>query len=188
MKKWLKIWVVALAIAATATTLISTGNVKAGNETDKQVIVTINQYNNWNSNCTWETYTLNFDASSAEQTKVDTGDINCVFGNKIDGAVSLLLSWDLVHTEDSTIIIPRANVKLKNGTWTSVPTDLGSGVTTNTSSFVNFHEGLGSALYNKNLNKIGDTTWANIEIQVTVPAWSPDGTYNGMLVLSYPWA
>jgi len=187
MKKWLKIWVAALAIMATAATLVSTWNVKAENA-NNEVKVIIGQYNEWRSECSWENYELSFTASSQQQVKTDTWNVNCIFGNKIDGAVQIQLSWDLVYSWDSNIYIPRANVKLKNGTWSATPADLWAGVTTNTSSFVNFHENLGTSLFNKNLNKIGDASWTNIEIEVTVPAWQPDGTYNGILVLSYPWA
>ena len=185
MKKWLKIWMLTMAFVAAMTAVISTGKVEATWEDTSNIVqVSIDAYNNWNTVCTWTSYYFNdLSASSEVQTGSRTGNITCVFWNRTGTSVTLQLSWDLVHRDDSTLFIPRANVKLKNGTWTDTPTGIVT-VSTEASNAVEFHASP-VTLVTKTANKIGDASGTNLEISLTIPEWQPNGTYEWTLVLTF---
>lgn len=181
MKKWLKIWVVALAMLATVATLASTGNVKA-EDANNRVEVVIWQYNSGQNTCTGSDYHYVFTASTEQQEDTKTWSINCKFWNMSWQAVSIQLDGALTLESNSAVQIPAENVKLTNGTWVANPEKLADinqpGVSDSTIT-------TSTTLFNKANNTIGDADTNNIAIKVIVPAWQPDGTYNGTLVLSY---
>ena len=179
MKKWLKIWMLAMAFLAAMTTVISTGKVNA--ETwDNKVTVEISPYNGGVNSCSWDDYQFNFSWSADVQTGTISWNINCIFWKHWQQVVSIALEWALT-SEESTIAT--SQLKLKNGTWTWTPTDLGTQAT-DAANFVLF-DGDGVSLFNKAANKIWDASGTNIEIQIVVPAWQPNGTYTGTLVLTF---
>ena len=182
MKKGLKLWMLAVAFLATMTAVISTGKVEAEDNVNNEVTVEISSYNGGLNNCTWDNYFFSFSGTSSVQTGTTGGTIKCAFWSHSSWTVTLQLSWDLTNSDKITI--PSSNVKIKNWTWTSAPETLGDG--TSMSEFVNFGKTDAIVtLYNKNDNKIWDATWTNIEIQVVVPEWQPDGTYTWTLVLTF---
>ena len=187
MKNWLKIWVVALAICATAAALLSTGNVQAQSNSDKKVEVVIGQYNSGQNDCTWDDYLIHFDASTVDQTGSDTWHIECKFGDKNETPVSLGLQWALELSGNTSVTIPTSRVLLTNGTWTTTPEGIEKAAapvfTEQEFAWADVKE-----LFTKKVNTIGDANGTDIVITVGVSAWQPDGTYNGVLVLSYPWA
>lgn len=183
MKKWLKIWMLTMAFLAAMTTVISTGKVEAqaaDPDTSNYVRVSINAYNNWQNDCSGTNYIFNFTGSTQEQTDSKTGTITCVLGNKTWQAITLQLSWDLT-AEWVDLPIPRGNISFTNGTWTRVPEDLGTAWEPWTSAFGDTPK----TLFNKAGNKIWDASGTNLTIEVKVPAWQPDGTYQGTLVLTF---
>lgn len=181
MKNWLKIWVVALAICATAATLVSTWNVKADNR-DNKVEVVIGQYNSGQNTCTWTDYLFNFTASTEQQSGTQVWTISCKFWNSSWQAVTLALDWDLELSTDNTVTIPSSNVSLTNGSWTSTPSSI---AWTDPAAVSETEFTSAKTLYNKKDNAIGDAKSEDITIKVIVDAWQPDGTYDGTLVLSY---
>lgn len=182
MKKGLKLWMLAVALLATMTAVISTGKVEAENDTSNKVTVQIDAYNEWKTQCTWSSYTFNYESNFAEHTEVETWFVTCKFWNQTWSTVTLQLSWDLVHNTEASINIPKENVKLKNGSWNAIPTTLGTAPSNTTYQDLSTNP---VTLFNKNIKLVWDASWTNLEIQVTIPAWQPGGTYEGTLVLTY---
>lgn len=188
MKKWLKIWVVALAMFATVATLASTGNVRAEEEPSTSswniVKVIIGQYNSGQNTCTWSDYIYNFTASTETQSGTETHRIWCIFWDSSATPVTLQLTWDLLLSGDETQTIPSTNVLLTNGTWYQNPEKVLNTAGGNTTlSDVTFTTQ--QTLYYKAENAIGDARSNDVSIKVIVDAWQQDGTYNGTLVLTY---
>ena len=188
MKKWLKIWVVALAMVATVATLVSTGNVKAQEQeqettTQNEVKVVIWSYNSGQNTCTWTDYIFQFTGSTEVQDATQFWSITCQFGKSAWQAVTLALGGDLVLSGDSSVVIPATGVLLTNGTWESTPDTIAGVEPADVDEAIFTWDG--KTLYNKTGNAIGDANSQDIAIKVIVPAWQADGTYNGTLVLSY---
>ena len=181
MKKWLKIWVVALAMLATATTLLSTWKVEAENSNNK-VEVIIWQYNSGQNTCTWSDYHYFFTASTQEQHQTITWSVSCKFWKMAQQAVTVTLNGALVLSGDTSVDIPTSNVLLTNGNWTVNPNSV-RGTEPAALSDATFSSA--ATLFNKAWNTIGDANTEELAIKVIVPAWQPDGTYNGTLTLSY---
>jgi len=180
MKKWLKIWMLTMAFLATMTAVVSTGKVQADQDASKVVQVTITEYNGWNNNCTLEDYIFSFDASTQSQNQTTGHDIVCKFWNATGVAVTLQLQGDLTNLDGA--IISSGNVKVTNGTWNDNPSDLGEETSV---SGLAINGEYWQTLFNKTGNTIWDATWVNVEITVTVPGWTPNGTYEGTLVLTF---
>ena len=148
---------------------------------NSKIIVSIAALNSWNNTCTWENYIFPaISASPTVQTMSLSKKFQCVFWKAIQSSVTLLLSWDL--TDENGNVISWENVRLKNPEWTSQPTVLKNG---NTAFNFKTFMWLGATLFNKVWNKIWTAEWSGVEIEITVPWWTPDGTYNWTLVLTY---
>lgn len=180
MKNWLKIWVVALAICATATTLASMNSVQAGQDTSKKVEVTIGEYNGWINTCQLEDYIFNFTGSTEDQTGSVSHEITCQFWDSSAKTVTLQLQNDLSNWSTG---IAKENVKLSNVTWIDNPATIHW---SDNYAFTDadFYD-MGQGLFTKIANTIWDATWTNVSISITVPAWTPNGTYTGTLVLDF---
>ena len=181
MKKWLKLWMLTMAFVAAMTAVVSTGKVEAQSTANNQVQVEISPYNGGVNDCSWDDYQFYVSWSSAEQSAVISWNINCIFWKHDWWAVTIQLNWDLTSSDGHTI--SWNNVKIKNGAWTWTPSDLGA-QDSSANDFINFVSTWAS-LFNKNSAKIWDASGTNIEIQVVVPAWQPNGTYSGTLVLYF---
>lgn len=181
MKKWLKIWMLTMAFLAAMTVAVSTWKVNAEQDSTKKVEVSISDYNSGNNNCVLEDYTFSVEAKTEDQT-VSTGHtISCIFWDASQKTVTLELSGDLSNW---STIIPATWVKLTNATWVSTPDDIIQQQYPHEGGDT-FIIGSGASLVTKFANKIGDATWTNVEISVTIPAWTPNGTYEGTLVLTF---
>ena len=180
MKKWLKLWMLAVAFVAAMTAVVSTGKVEAtgGQDNSKKVQVTINEYNSGNNTCELENYEFTFDASTEVQYQTTWHDITCKFWDSAASTVTLQLNQDLSNW---SAIISSGNVTLNNGTWTADPDTLGNGASYNGQ----INGSVWETLFNKVADKIWNATWANVQITVEVPGWTPHGTYQGTLVLTF---
>lgn len=178
MKKWLKIWMLTMAFVAAMTAVVSTGKVSAEEgKSSNEVQVVIGKYNDWKNTCTWGNFLFNFDASIDEQHDSTWNVFECKFGESSQKAITLQLSWDL--TSASGFVISWENVKLSNTVWTKNP----DGIWNNT-AITSWDAKSLQTLFNKNEKTIWDASWT-VTIDLTVPAWQPDGTYQGTLVLTF---
>ena len=180
MRKWLKIWMLAVALLATTTAIISTGKVNATTG-DNKVQVVIWQYNDWQNTCSWGNFYFNFNADTTGQT-ASTGNVfECKFWDPSQKTITLELSWDLkATTGETTYILSWENVKLTNEVWWMTPNGLWSNSTITTWD-IKWHT---QTLFDKVDNMVWDAS-GNVVIEVTVPAWQPGGTYEGTLVLTF---
>lgn len=178
MKKWLKIWMLTMAFVAAMTAVVSTGKVEAQSTANNEVQVVIGKYNDWVNTCSWGNFLFNFNASVDEQHDSTWNVFECKFGESSQKAITLQLSWDLTSTS-GWFIISWENVKLSNTVWTKNP----DGLWTNT-AITSWYATDYNTLFNKNAKTIWDASWS-VTIDITVPAWQPDGTYQGTLVLTF---
>ena len=128
MKKGLKLWMLAVALVATMTAVISTGKVQAGEgdlTANNQVQVVIWQYNSGQNTCSWGNFLFEFTASTEEQTGSTSNVFECKFWNSAQKTVTLQLDWDLTSTS-GWYVISWENVKLSNTVWTKTPDTLWS--------------------------------------------------------------
>lgn len=171
----------AMAFLATLTAVVSTGKVNAGTDSTKKVQVVIADYNGWVNTCTLENYEFTFDAWTQDQTDTISHMIECKFWDASVKTVQLQLQDDLSNGSTS---IAKEHVTLSNTAWSYTPNDI---AWSDTYVFQNqpFYASWGKSLFTKIENKIWDATWANVDITVTVPAWTPNGTYTGTLVLTF---
>ena len=146
---------------------------------EPQVIVNIWQFNWWQNTCTWSNFI--FENIQADKTSRDyelTWVFECAFGDSQSKTVTLQLSGNLVADGDR--VISGVNVQMKNSEWTSSPVWL---------KFANTLSAYQALIATKTLfQKTGSMIWIAswvVSIQITVPAWTPDGTYNWTLVLTY---
>lgn len=180
MKKGLKLWMLAVALVATATAVISTWKVNADQDSSNQVQVVIGKYNDGNNTCSWGNFLFNFTASTEDQTDSTWNVFECKFGNSAQKTVTLQLQWDLTSTSgDVTSVISWSNVKVSNTVRTKTPDSLWSNTAINNSWATALQ-----TLFDKAEKTIWDASWT-VNIEVTVPGWKPDGTYNGTLVLTF---
>ena len=90
------------------------------------------------------------------------------------------MSGDL--TDWNGNVIPWANVKLSNPEWTSTPTWLKNGTTAfSGQTFMWWWK----TLFNKVENMIWEAQGSGVQIEITVPAWTPDGTYQWTIILDF---
>lgn len=174
--KWLKLWIAVLAILWMIWGSLYMYNT-AEAASNNTITLTIGAFNGWNNTCTWANYSFSATASPTEQTKTDSHIINCAFWKTGSSTVTLQMSWNMSWPQP----IQASNIKVKNTqARTATPSDLGSSALTS-------YAALSSAqtLFTKAANKVW--TWAGsaVEIQITIPAWAPNGTYNWTLVLTY---
>ena len=89
------------------------------------------------------------------------------------------MSGDLVADGDR--VISGSNLMMKNSEWTVSPVWLKFADT-----LINAWSALTATqtLFQKTANLIWVASWV-VEVQLTVPGWTPDGTYNWVLVLTY---
>jgi len=148
---------------------------------DWLITVNIAALNSWQNVCSWEDYIFpNITALPTAQTISLAKKFSCVFWNAAAKAVTLHLLWDL--TDWNGNMIPWANVKLANPEWAATPTVLKDGTTIFSSTWFMW---LWQTLFNKVGNKVWEAYWSGVEIEVTIPAWTPDGIYNGTIVLDF---
>lgn len=175
----------AMAFLATMTAVVSTGKVSADPTTDTSNIVrvSIDAYNGWVNSCSWSDYIFDLNASTQQQVvSINTWIVTCIFWNSTWKAVTLQLAGDLTHQSLEGVNIPKENIKLTNGTWTVDPSWLGSAGPSWKDTFYNEWW---KTLFTKNANMIWDASGTNLSIEVTVPAWQPNGTYEWTLVLTF---
>ena len=149
-------------------------------DSNSKILVNIAALNWWQNTCTGQDFVFSFSASPTEQVQNLVKTFECIFWNSASKAVVLHLSGNLV--DENWNIIPWANVKLKNSEWINSPNTLWW-----ESAAITEYKPLtwDLTLFNKVANKIWVATWAWVDIQVTVPAWAPDGVYNGVLILDF---
>ena len=147
---------------------------------EPQVIVNIAEFNWWQNTCTWSNFI--FENIQADKTSRDyelTWVFECAFWNSQSKTVTLQLSGNLVADWDR--VISGSNVQMKNSEWTSSPVWLKFANT-----MISTYQALTATktLFQKTGSMIWIASWV-VSIQITVPAWTPDGTYNWTLVLTY---
>ena len=148
---------------------------------DSLITVNIAALNSGQNTCSWEDYIFpNISALPTVQTISLAKRFSCVFWNVAEKAVTLQLSGDLKDWNGN--VISWENVKLSNPEWTATPTALKNG-----STYFSGQTFLWTwqTLFNKVANKIWEAYWSGVEIKITIPAWTPDGIYEGTLVLTY---
>ena len=148
---------------------------------DSEIIVNIAEFNWWQNTCSGSNYIFeNIVAWTSTGTHTLSWVFQCAFGNgRSSSTVTLQLSGDLVADGDR--VISGSNLMMKNSEWTVSPVWL---------KFANTLISTWSALtatqtlFQKTANLIWVASWV-VEVQLTVPWWTPDGTYNWVLVLTY---
>ena len=147
---------------------------------EPQVIVNIAEFNWWQNTCTGSNYIFeNIQADKVDNDYELTWVFECAFWNSQSKTVTLQLSGNLVADGDR--VISGANVQMKNSEWTSSPVWLKFANT-----ILNTYQALTATktLFQKTGSMIWIASWV-VSVQITVPAWTPDGTYNWTLVLTY---
>ena len=176
MKKWLKIWIAALAIVWTIWGLMNMSNtVEAAtwwNQTLKLVLSSA-----WDSTCTmtnWWTWSETASASAQNNKSSSTTPVlTCTFN--ATAAETLKLAGTNLTGPSWSTAIPVWNVKTTNSctVWSTLAgTCWASTSTSLTTAWV--------ALYTKTANKIW--TWTFTEtLTLDIPAWQIPWTYTGTL-------
>ena len=146
-----------------------------------QITVNIAEFNGWQNTCSGSNFFFSWITAGTITTwYVLTWVFSCDFGNGWSHPlVTLQLSGDLKAWD---IILSGENVKMQNSEWTSRPTGLKSADT-----LIDEWKWLKNStqtLFTKTANLIWVASWV-VSVQVTVPAWQPEGTYVGTLVLTY---
>ena len=145
------------------------------------ITVNIAALNSGQNTCSWEDYIFpNISALPTVQTISLAKRFSCVFWNAAAKAVTLQLSGDLKDWNGN--VISWENVKLSNPEWTATPAVLKNWTTTFSGQTFLW---TWKTLFNKVANKIWQAYWSGVEIKITIPAWTPDGLYEGTLVLTY---
>ena len=148
---------------------------------DSEIVVNIWQFNNWQNTCTWQDFIFaDIVASPTTITRNLVKTFQCAFGEMWQKAVTLQLQWDL--TDWSGNVISSWNVKIKNSAWVWTPAWVKWNAVS-TDSYTSLSNTI--TLFNKASNIIWIAEWTWVDIQIEIPWWTPDGTYNGVLVLSY---
>ena len=148
---------------------------------DSEIIVNIAALNGGQNTCSGEDFIFPaITASPVVQTIKLAKKFQCIFWNAANKAVTLHLSGDL--TDWNGNVIPWANVKLSNPEWTSTPTWLKNGTTAfSGQTFMWWWK----TLFNKVENMIWEAQGSGVQIEITVPAWTPDGTYQWTIILDF---
>ena len=148
---------------------------------DSEIVVNIWKFNNWQNTCTWQDFIFSgIFASPTTITRNLVKTFQCAFGEMWQKAVTLQLQWDL--TDWSGNVISSWNVKIKNSAWVWTPAWVKWNAVS-TDSYTSLSNTI--TLFNKASNIIWIAEWTWVDIQIEIPWWTPDGTYNGVLVLSY---
>ena len=148
---------------------------------DSKVIVNIAEFNEWRNTCTWDNYVFNnIVAWPTTVTWNLVKTFQCAFWEAGGKAVTIQLSWDLEDWNGNTI--SSWNVKIKNSTWAATPSNVQSWTTAIT-TYTPLNQIV--TLFNKTAWVIWRAEWSWVDIEITVLWWTPDGTYNWTLVLTY---
>lgn len=174
-KKLLKIGVLCCALLS-CVFVLSTQNVEAESVNTAKVKLT-----DGTSTCTW----VDFDfwsaiVSGATQKKTTSWTINCTFKKSTGEKVTYKLD-NLVNTGNSSYNIALTNVKLKGGTvtvsaWNLTTTSALTTLTAFQSSTIS------QKVYTRTYDKLG-TMSQKIELELTIPAWTPAWVYSGSITL-----
>jgi len=153
----------------------------AENEWDSEIIVNIAEFNWWQNTCSGSNFIFeNIVAWTNTGTHTLSWVFQCAFWNgRSSSTVTLQLSGDLVADGDR--VISGSNLMMKNSEWTVSPVWLKFANT-----LIDTWRALTATqtLFQKTANLIWVASWV-VEVQLTVPWWTPDGTYNWVLVLTY---
>jgi len=148
---------------------------------EPQVIVNIAEFNWWQNTCSGSNFIFeNIVAWTSTGTHTLSWVFQCAFGNgRSSSTVTLQLSGNLVADGDR--VISGSNLMMKNSEWTVSPVWLKFANT-----LIDTWRALTATqtLFQKTANLIWVASWV-VEVQLTVPWWTPDGTYNWVLVLTY---
>ena len=148
---------------------------------EPQVIVNIADFNSWQNTCSGSNFLFeNIVAWTSTGTYTRSWVFECAFGNgKSNPTVTLQLSWNLVASWDR--VISWSNLEMKNTEWSVTPWWLKFAQT-----LIDTWHALTETqiLFKKSTDLIWVASWV-VTIQLTVPWWTPDGTYNWTLVLTY---
>ena len=148
---------------------------------DSEIIVNIAEFNWWQNTCSGSNYIFeNIVAWTNTGTHTLSWVFQCAFGNgRSSSTVTLQLSGNLVADGDR--VISGSNLMMKNSEWTVSPVWLKFADT-----LISTWKALTATqtLFQKTANLIWVASWV-VEVQLTVPGWTPDGTYNWVLVLTY---
>ena len=148
---------------------------------DSEIVVNIAALNGGQNTCSGEDFIFPaITASPVVQTIKLAKKFQCIFWNAANKAVTLHLSGDL--TDWNGNVIPWANVKLSNPEWTSTPTWLKNGTTAFSGQTFMWQW---KTLFNKVENMIWEAQGSGVQIEITVPAWTPDGTYQWTIILDF---
>ena len=148
---------------------------------DSEIVVNIAALNGGQNTCSGEDFIFPaITASPVVQTIKLAKKFQCIFWNAANKAVTLHLSGDL--TDWNGNVIPWANIKLSNPEWTSTPTWLKNGTTAFSGQTFMW---LWKTLFNKVENMIWEAQGSGVQIEITVPAWTPDGTYQWTIILDF---
>ena len=148
---------------------------------DSEIIVNIAEFNWWQNTCTWSNFLFeNIVAWTSTGTYTRSWVFECAFWNgKSSPIVTLQLSWNLVASWDR--VISWSNLEMINSEWTVTPGWLKFAQTLSET-----YKALTATqeLFHKSADLIWVASWV-VTIKLTVPWWTPDGTYNWTLVLTY---
>ena len=173
MKKGMKLWIAAMAMAVLAGS-IYTANVNAEN----QVKVVINDWSNTCGNIEDFEWTLN--ASSEAQTLTwQTKNLHCVLLKSPAWDVTIGLS-DLNWTNSHVIRNTQFNVTFPAIATTDIAWTLDARWDVASTTF-----GSWQTFYSKDQYKVGELTWS-ITLDGTIPAWQEVDTYQGQLNITVP--
>ena len=152
-----------------------------GSGWNSKIMVNISDFNSWQNTCTGSNFLFeNIVAWTSTGTYTRSWVFECAFGNgKSSPIVTLQLSWNLVASWDR--VISWSNLEMINSEWTVTPGWLKFAQTLSET-----YKALTATqeLFHKSADLIWVASWV-VTIKLTVPWWTPDGTYNWTLVLTY---
>ena len=152
-----------------------------GSSGDSLIVVNIAAFNSWMNTCSGEDYIFSGITAGTTARSYDLSKtFQCAFWDAGQTTVTLQLSGNL--TDQNWNSISSSNVKIKNLAWMSTPETL-QWPSSEIVEYLPLSEI--QTLFNKATYKIWTAEWTWVNIQITVPAWTPDGTYDWTLVLSY---
>ena len=148
---------------------------------NSEIVVNIAAFNWWKNTCTGENYIFSWIVAGPSLiTRALTKTIQCAFWESRATSVTIQLSWDLVDENGNTI--SSWNVKIKNSARISTPLWVKS-----SDNVIATYTWLNNTitLFNKAANVIWTAEWSWVDIQLEILWWTPNGTYNWTLVLTY---
>jgi len=176
MTKWLKLGVIALSVLALAGTIIS---VNANEDYEARLVIT-----QWTNVCTWHDYDFSGYNASTEAQPINAvvHPVTCDFLENEATTVSYQL-MDLVNENSVTLEAINFNMTATASDGTQWGTLAGT-----FNALSDDTCGSGQLLYTKPVNQMWAILYSgdhSIEIDGTIPAWQPAGTYTGTLQLSW---